>query len=318
MQKKSTTGLLVLVLFGTFAILLVACTKTEAQGQAQELSASAITFTDSLGREVTVDNPQKVAVLMGSYVDVWQLAGGTASAVTQDAYSERDLNLPADTIHVGDLKAPNVEKMIESSIDFAILSAKTQEHVDLMATLEKVGIPSAYFTVDYFDEYLNMLKICTDITGNKDLYAQNGTDIQQQIADAIALSEGWDSPSILFVRAFSSGARSKGSDNMTGAMLKDLGATNIADIDGAILENLSIENIIKDDPEYIFVVTMGASSEKAIKKLNENLTSNPAWAELQAVKNGNYIILPKDLFHYKPNARWGESYEMLAKILYGE
>ena len=31
-----------------------------------------------------------------------------------------------------------------------------------------------------------------------------------------------------------------------------------------------------------------------------------------------YIVLPKDLFHYKPNNRWGESYQYLGEILYPE
>ena len=30
------------------------------------------------------------------------------------------------------------------------------------------------------------------------------------------------------------------------------------------------------------------------------------------------IVLPKDLFHYKPNNRWGESYQYLGEILYPE
>ena len=33
---------------------------------------------------------------------------------------------------------------------------------------------------------------------------------------------------------------------------------------------------------------------------------------------GRYVILPGELFHYKPNKRWGESYEYLADILYPE
>lgn len=292
--------------------------KTSEQEEASQDLPSEITFTDSLDREVTVHNPQKVAVLMGSYADVWQLSGGVVTAVTEDAYSERDLKLPEDVINVGEYKTPNIEMLIEEGIDFVILSSKTKEHVELMSTLEKVGITSAYFKVDYFEEYLEMLKICTDITGNQELYVENGTEIQGRIDDSIASSKGKESPSVLFIRAFSSGAKPKDSESMTGAMLKDLGATNIADVEGAILENLSIENIIKEDPEFVFVTTMGASSEKAIAKLNENLTSNPAWAELRAVKNDNYIILDKDLFHYKPNVRWGESYEILAEILYGE
>lgn len=36
------------------------------------------------------------------------------------------------------------------------------------------------------------------------------------------------------------------------------------------------------------------------------------------MKEDRYIVLPKDLFHYKPNNRWGESYQYLGEILYPE
>ena len=42
-----------------------------------------------------------------------------------------------------------------------------------------------------------------------------------------------------------------------------------------------------------------------------------SWAELSAVKNGHYFVLPKDLFHLKPNDRWGEAYEKIENILSG-
>ena len=63
---------------------------------------------------------------------------------------------------------------------------------------------------------------------------------------------------------------------------------------------------------------MGESDEAALQSVQDMLMSNPAWAGLSAVKNDRYVVLPKDLFHLKPNDRWGESYEMLADILYGE
>ena len=61
---------------------------------------------------------------------------------------------------------------------------------------------------------------------------------------------------------------------------------------------------------------MGSDEEAALGYLEEHFESNPAWAGLSAVQNGRYEVLPKELFHYKPNARWGESYAYLAKILY--
>ena len=119
----------------------------------------------------------------------------------------------------------------------------------------------------------------------------------------------------MFLRAYSSGAKAKTDDNFVGIILEELGTENIAKKYPSLLEDLSIETIIEEDPDYIFVTTMG-NEENALRALKEGIESNPAWNTLKAVKNDRYIVLPKDLFHYKPNARWAESYEYLAKIIY--
>jgi iron complex transport system substrate-binding protein len=58
------------------------------------------------------------------------------------------------------------------------------------------------------------------------------------------------------------------------------------------------------------------NSEKALKALKDVIERHPAWSDLSAVKKDRVIVLPKELFHYKPNAKWGDSYEYVAKILY--
>ena len=78
-----------------------------------------------------------------------------------------------------------------------------------------------------------------------------------------------------------------------------------------------MEVIIKQNPDYIFVVYMGNDTAKIEEQLELALFSNGAWETLSAVKNGNVHIMEKELFNMKPNARWGEAYEKLANILYG-
>lgn len=158
-------------------------------------------------------------------------------------------------------------------------------------------------------------QFCT-LTGRQDLYEQNGEAVRRQIDTVLAAVEGQPAPSVLLLRAFSSGAKAKGDDNLTGVILRDLGADNLVTRHESLLEDISLEEIIDADPDYIFVTIMGASEDKALGYLAENLESSPAWQGLTAVQNDHYILLPKDLFHYKPNARWGESYVYLAKILY--
>lgn len=181
--------------------------------------------------------------------------------------------------------------------------------------LKRSMIPYAFFKVEHFEDYLDMLKICTDITGNIELYEKNGLATKKQIEEVLSKIDENNHPEILFIRAFSSGAKAKDDDNMACKILNDLGTVNIASKHKSLLEDLSMEEIIEEDPDYIFVVTMG-DSEKALQALKDGIEMNPAWSGLSAIKNDRYIVLPKELFHYKPNARWGESYEYIAEILY--
>ena len=104
---------------------------------------------------------------------------------------------------------------------------------------------------------------------------------------------------------------------MTGSLLFDLGAQNIADSDRSLNEDLSLEKIIASDPDFIFVTTMGASEEKAIAGFEKKLASSPAWSDLRAVKNGKCYILPRELFHFKPSGeKWADCYEILSGLLY--
>ena len=306
-------------------LLLTACAPGEGDASAPTSSAGVeqsaqgtCTFTDSLGNTVELEQPPKrVAALLGSYAETWLLAGGEVVAVTQDAYDERGLELPEDTVNLGANQQPDLEALFAAEPDLVLLTPDLDGQMGLKDSLAAAGIPAAWFKVETFDDYLNMLKICTDLTGRSDLYQKNGLDIQSGIDAAIASVPEGEGPTVLLLRAYSSGVRAKNSDSIAGAMLKDLGAVNIADSNSGLLEDLQMESILAADPEFIFVTTMGASQEAALNSLDELLHSDPAWQTLTAVKEGRVEVLPKDLFHYKPNARWGESYQMLAELMYG-
>lgn len=309
---------LTLVLFMSAALILSGCGNASSSKTAKKdksKSEKIIEFTDALGNKVSISKPQKVAVMTGSYADAWQLAGGTIAAATDDA--KDDIKWDDNIVNLGSIKEPSVETMISANVDFAILSSALSNDVDLQQTLKNAGITTAYFNVETFKDYKKMMKVFTDITGRKDLYKKNVTDIQDKINDEISRKND-SHPKVLFLRAYSSGVTAKDSSSMTGEMLKELGCINIADSEKSLLKNLSMESIIAQDPDYIFVTTMGDSDEGALKMVNELLVSNPAWNDLSAVKNGKYYVLDKELFNNKPNERWAESYKILADDLYGK
>lgn len=289
-------------------LILTGCTASPA-------GTAAITFTDDLGYSVSLYSWERVVSLYGSFGETWYLAGGTLAGSTQDAITERALPLGDDVEIVGSVKEPNLERILALSPDFVILSADTANQVKLHDALTQAGIPHAYYRVDSFSQYLAMLEQFCTMTGREDLYEEKGLAVQQQIADVLEAVRGETPSEVLLLRCYSTGVKAKGTDNLAGTMLQDLGAQNIADQTDSLLENLSLEAIVAADPAHIFLSTMG-SEEAALAYFSEHWACNPAWEGLSAVQNGKVTVLPKALFHYKPNDHWGESYAYLAKILY--
>ncbi len=97
-------------------------------------------------------------------------------------------------------------------------------------------------------------------------------------------------------------------------MLEELGALNIADEAGALSEGLSLEHVLVRQPDVILIVPQG-DEEAAIAYMN-SVFEQSGWRDLEAIKNNRFTYLPKDLFHYKPNARWDEAYRYLTDLLY--
>lgn len=309
-------------------LLLAGCAPSAAPGTSSESSSGestqqetqAVTFTDDLGRQVTVENPQRVAVLIGSYADIWCLAGGkdTLVAAANDAWTSFDLGLGEDVANLGGVKETNLEVLLAAQPDLVLASSNTAAQVDLLPTLEQAGLNVAYFMVSNFDEYLHMLDICTQITGRKDCYEQYGQALEEQVEQARQRADG-SQPKVLYVRATGSSCKVKNSqDSVLGEMLADLDCINIADSQSSLLEQLSLEVILQEDPDFIFAVLQGSDPTDAQRTLDETLLSNPAWQSLTAVKEGRFHVMDDQLYNLKPNARWGEAYEQLAQILYPE
>lgn len=296
------------------ALTLVGCGAQGGTGSSAQ-QGTDMTVTDWSGHtETFAACPERVVAASGSLGEVWLKAGGQLIGITQDAITERKLELPEETAIVGTIKEPDLETILSLKPDFVILSADIASHQELSKSLDSMAIPYGLFHEAFFEDYLTMLGQFTALTGRDDLYKANGADVGTEIQRIVAETPKPEKKTVLLIRAYASGFKAKNAENLAGAMLKDFGLENVLDRYDTLLEDISMEEIINVDPDYIFVTVMG-SDKAAVEYLEGQLYSDPAWATLTAVKEGNYHILPKDLFHYKPNARWAEAYEYLANIL---
>lgn len=299
-------------------IALVLCLLAGCGGVPTEKPSVGITFTDDLGREVTVDRPQRVAALIGSFADIWRLAGGeeVLVAAAHDTWTSFDWMPGEGVADLGAIKEPNLELLMAQEPDLVLASSNTGADVELLDTLVGNGLNVAYFKVTNFDEYLHMLEICTQLTGREENFTQYGQALEEKRQAALSRIDG-SRPTVLYVRATGVSCKVKNSrDSVLGEMLSELGCVNIADSDASILEELSMEAILLADPDYIFIVIQGSDPSDARALLDETLLSDPAWRSLTAVKEGRCYEMDPKLYNLKPNARWGEAYEGLAELLY--
>lgn len=318
MLRRSLSANKILCLF-TAVTLLVAvlggCSKKDTSSDISD----TVAFTDALDRSVTVNkSPQRVAALLGSFADTWILSGGEICAAAEDAWDDYGLELK-DAVNLGGAHSPSLESLLSADPDFVIASASTKADVEMKGTLENAGITVAYFDVDNFNDYLAMLKICTDITGRNDLYEQNGEKVKEEIEkikkDFSSANLTEEKRSALLLRTSASLLKAKGSEGtVLGEMLNDLNLINIADGDETLLENLSVESVIRQEPYRIFAVSMG-DEDAAKKNLSKTMEENPAWGKLDAVAQNRLHIMDKKLFNLKPNANWAKAYEQLVEIL---
>lgn len=320
MKKKILSALFTVIsLLMLFCVSLAGC-NSDPDGT-REIYYS---FLDSEGRQVNLyDKPQRVAVLLSSYAEIWQLSGGETSITVGDSVERGFASQNAVLVDDGAGLKIDVEKLVFAKPDFIIGSVDTPAHVEACKRLRELQIPCALFSEDNFEDYLYILKIFCEINGNGASYDIYGTALRSEIDEIKRNAEEYTlkNPvtSVLFIRAGSGGSatRAKTAENhFTGVMLKELCTFNIADEAKQLSEALSLEHILINQPDVIFITPQG--DENAAISYMQQVLSQPGWQELNAVKNNKVYFLPKSMFNYKPNAKWAKAYEYLYNLLYGE
>ena len=210
------------------SLLLALLLLTGCAPQSAPKDTQGLTFTDDLGREVTVDQPQRVVSLIGSFADIWYLAGGidTLVATTNATWTYYDLPLREDIVNLGGSKALNLEQLIACEPDLILASCGTDRNVELEETFTAMGLNAAYFSVNSFEDYLRMLKICTQITGHPENYETFGTSVKDRVEAALKRPDG-SRPSVLYIRATGSSCKVKNSEgSVLGEMLAAMDCVN--------------------------------------------------------------------------------------------
>lgn len=260
----------------------------------------------------------RVVAVTRSIADLWILSGGALVGATDDAIEY--FGLGSETTSIGTISKPNLEAIVALDPDLIVFSEELSIHEELAKQLETQNFEVMRVSVESFEDYTSIMQELTGATGRDDLYQQHVAnvsaavdDVRQQATASVAELAGKRSFLALLVSATKNKVLKD--DYFACEIFRDMGLTNVA-TDNSPLDDLSLEAIVAADPAYIFVIPRGKEDE-AQSSYEEAFASQPVWQSLPAVAEGRLWQLPKDLFQYKPNARWAEAYEHVLELIHG-
>lgn len=278
-----------------------------------------VIFQDGRGEEVAISkNPEKVVILYASFIDIWINNGGENIVGMVEPSEEYIIPQIDNVATVGKRGSISLEEVIALDPDLVILSSNTSDHLDMIPSLESAGAEILALDYVYKDDYFKIAELFATINDKLDVYKMGAQKVKDGIAAIIDQIPEEDNPSVVIIRSTKSNTTVRTANTTIGEMFKDLKVINIVDKDNTQegSKDFSLEMILEEDPDYIFLEVMGSDVEAVKEKIKTDIQSNPAWSSLSAVKNDRYIVLPKDLYTYKANDRYEEAYKNLALILY--
>lgn len=308
--KKIACGLLCAALMAT-----AGCGGSDKQ--AADSSKAYLQLKDDAGRQVTLlQKPERVVSLSPSYLSMIDAVGGkiVGRATSKvGTVPESMKSVP----EIGLVFNINMENLIGLKPDL-VLAGKNQ-HEKFVPMLESNKINVIEFDAKTFDEVKRTVTTLGDIYGTQ-AKAKAENELLDKEVKAITDKLPKESKNIVIMHATASAVTVEGSHSIAGCVSDLLGFKNVA---AAALKDksdktpYSMETLVEQNPDIIFVTSMGKPGEIE-NRLRTDFKNNPAWSSLQAVQQGRVYVLPENLFLINPGLRYPQAVKYMAKQVYPE
>lgn len=304
------------LLLGSIALVMIVLALAGCGKSTSSSSATTKELTYN-GQAYTVPkDPQKIAVLSNSILSMLYAVDGKAISrvSTTDALPPEIEALPV----LGQTANINMEQLLGLNPDL-VLGLENQ-HKKYESQLQSSKIPTVLINYDGIKDNVPLIKFLGALTNHEDKATTLANTYESNVNKVKDAVKSQQPARVAVLRATGKGVTAETDAAITASMVKDLGMTNVvsAHLDKTTTDKTvpySLETLAADNPDIIFVVTMGKEDEitKAMKKA---MTDNPAWANLKAVQNNRVVYLPSKLFLLNPGLQTPEAMARLVKEAY--
>ena len=274
--------------------------------------------TDDTGRQVEIlKKPERIVTTSASFLEPLGEVGG--AVVGRPSSKIKIPDFAKDAAEIGAVYQIDTEKLLACNPDLVIINKGMNEK--LSAILDENKIPFVIVEMKTYDSVKKNVEMFSEITGQPDKGKKIVADMDAKIKKIVEkLPKEKKRAAILHSTA--QGLSVQLDNSIAGNVLQILGWENVASgmtaaDDKTDTAPYSLETLIEQNPEIIFVTSMGNIDD--IKANMENLIAeNSAWQTIPAIQNNQLYYLPQNLFLLSPGIHYPDAVELVAKLIYPE
>jgi len=267
------------------------------------------TFLDDTGRKLYLaKHPKRIISLAPSITEMLFALGLNAEIVGVTEFCDfppEALNKPK----VG-YAQPNLETIVALQPDL-ILAPKSFLRADILGKLEQLKIPTFMLEPTAVEDILSHIQLLGRMVGKTPEANKETARIRKRIADLSSRLEGLSRPTILYV-INSEPFITVGPGSYIHHLIELAGGTNAAENANSPYPRLSMEEVLKQDPEYIL---FPVGKFEGIPQAEQDKWKR--WTMISAVKQGQLFQIQADLLN-RPGPRVIEGLEILVQVLHPE
>lgn len=300
---------------GILALSLAACTnEQEVKEQGEKTNALAnngesVKFIDALDQEhVFTEPPKSIATLNPGIMDI--LLELEANVIGRPTIQEEVSEEVKSIQDIGNPHEPSFEQIVALNPEVLIVPTSFQRFAQ---SITATGIEVIYEDIDSIEGIQDTITRYGEVFAKEEKAEVLNKEIDEAKEKSIETNQNalivYGAPGTYLAALDSS---------LYGDILKTAGGNNIAsnlpELDKyPTFANLSAEKIVESNPQVILLITH--SNPEVVKAgFEKQMNENPAWKNLDAVKNNNIIIAPSNLFD-NPGTQVVEALDYMRDVL---
>jgi iron complex transport system substrate-binding protein len=223
-----------------------------------------------------------------------------------------------DLPQVGQSMSPDLEIVASLKPDVFVMDNMFKEKVE--DSMKEYDLNTFFFDTSTYTNFLSSIEKLGAEVGQEEEATKLINELKGVEKEATANKKG-EAPTVAIIFGGGENFMLATETSYLGDLAKTVGAKNITNnldtnVDSPYIQ-FSLEQILEQNPDYVLRFAHG-ELEQTKKSFDEALDKNPAYKELDAVKNNKVIDLDPSIFNVSANLQVKDAIKTLGETFYGK